>query len=86
MRETRMAGGIEIEWGPTVDARACTGCRTCIDFCHNDVYGWSDHEDKVVVAFKTHCVPGCSHCATLCDAGAISFPMLEEIKRARRGG
>ena len=33
-----MAGKIEIEWGPTVDAAACTGCGACIDFCHNDVY------------------------------------------------
>ena len=76
---------IDIEWGPTVDAGACTGCGTCIDFCHNDVYRWSDDESKVVVAFKDHCVTGCSHCATLCEAAAISFPTLEDIKRARRG-
>ncbi len=75
---------IEIDWGPTIDARLCTGCGTCIDFCHNDVYRWSDDESTVVVAHKTDCVPGCSHCATLCDAKAISFPTLEEIKRARR--
>jgi NAD-dependent dihydropyrimidine dehydrogenase PreA subunit len=77
---------IEIEWGPTVDADACTGFGACIDFCHNDVYRWSPDESRVKVAFKTHCVTGCSHCATLCEAEAISFPTLEEIKRARRGG
>jgi NAD-dependent dihydropyrimidine dehydrogenase PreA subunit len=77
---------IEIEWGPTLDAEACTGCGTCIDFCHNDVYRWSEDESKVVVAFKDHCVSGCSHCSTLCAAEAISFPTLEEIKRMRRGG
>lgn len=32
------------------------------------------------------CVAGCSHCATLCEAGAISFPTTEDLRRARRGG
>jgi NAD-dependent dihydropyrimidine dehydrogenase PreA subunit len=75
---------IDIDWGPTIDAATCTGCGTCIDFCHNDVYRWSDDETTVVVAHKTNCVTGCSHCATLCEAQAISFPTLKEIKRARR--
>jgi MinD superfamily P-loop ATPase len=76
---------IGIEWGPTVDAEACNGCGTCIDFCHHDVYRWSEDESQVMVAFKTLCVSGCSHCGTLCEAAAISFPTLEDIKRARRG-
>ena len=33
-----------IEWGPTVDEESCTGCGTCIDFCHQDVYRWSADE------------------------------------------
>lgn len=73
-----------IDWGPTLDADACTNCGTCIDFCHNDVYAWVD--GAVVVAHKDHCVTGCSHCGTLCEAEALSFPTLEDIKRARRGG
>ncbi len=81
---TDKAHAVQIEWGPTVDDDACTGCGTCIDFCHNDVYRWSADESTVVVAFKTHCVSGCSHCATLCDVQAISFPTVEDIKRARR--
>jgi NAD-dependent dihydropyrimidine dehydrogenase PreA subunit len=77
---------IEIEWGPTIDAEACTGCGTCIDFCHNDVYRWSDDESRVEVGTKTNCVTGCSHCGTLCEEEAISFPTREEIKRLRREG
>ncbi len=73
-----------IEWGPTVDDGTCTGCGTCIDFCHQDVYRWSEDETRVEVAHKLHCVTGCSHCATLCEAGAISFPTVGDIKRARR--
>jgi len=72
-----------IEWGPTIDAAACTGCGTCLEFCHNDVYAWAD--DKVIVAHKTNCVAGCSHCGTLCETEAIAFPTLEDIRRARRG-
>ena len=71
-------------WSPTVDGAECAGCGTCIDFCHNDVYAWAD--ERVVVAHKTNCVVGCSHCAMLCEVGAISFPTLEDIKRARRQG
>lgn len=77
---------IDLEWGPTVSAEECTGCGNCIGFCHNDVYRWNEDESKVVVAFKTRCVAGCSHCATLCPSEAISFPTIEEIKRLRRGG
>jgi NAD-dependent dihydropyrimidine dehydrogenase PreA subunit len=73
-----------IDWGPTLDADACTGCGICIGFCHNDVYAWEG--DKVLVAHKAHCVTGCSHCATLCEAEALAFPTLADIKRARRGG
>jgi len=76
--------GTIIEWGPTIDTAACTGCGTCIEFCHNDVFAWAD--EKVIVAHKNDCVAGCSHCATLCEAGAISFPTLEDLRRARRGG
>lgn len=73
-----------IEWGPTVDEESCTGCGTCIDFCHQDVYRWSADEARVEVAHKTNCVTGCSHCGTLCEVEAISFPTVEDIRRARR--
>jgi NAD-dependent dihydropyrimidine dehydrogenase PreA subunit len=71
-------------WGPTIDAGACTSCRTCHDFCHQGVYGLEG--DTVVVADKAACVPGCSHCATLCEQGAISFPSIEDLRRARATG
>ena len=75
-----------VEWGPTLDAEKCTGCGACIEFCHNDVYAWSEDGERVVVAHRTNCVSGCSHCATLCESQALSFPTLEDIMRARRGG
>ena len=41
---------------------------------------------RVEVETKSNCVVGCSHCATLCESGALLFPTFEEIKRLRRGG
>lgn len=84
--DTRQRSKLEtkVDWGPTLDSDACTDCGTCIDFCHNDVYAWEG--DTLVVAHKDHCVIGCSHCATLCEADALSFPTLEDIKKARREG
>ena len=69
------------EWGPTIDADLCNGCRTCIDFCHKGVFEFRD--DKVWVVQKTACVTGCSHCSTLCEQGAITFPSLDDLRRMR---
>lgn len=76
---------IDLEWGPTLEAEACIGCGACIEWCKHEVYRWSQDGSKVEVAVKTNCVAGCSHCATLCETGALSFPTFEEIKRLRRG-
>jgi NAD-dependent dihydropyrimidine dehydrogenase PreA subunit len=72
-----------VDWGPTVDPGRCTGCRTCVEFCQNGVYAVV--AGKAVVVAKSSCVVGCSHCATLCEAAAITFPTLEDLRRARRG-
>jgi NAD-dependent dihydropyrimidine dehydrogenase PreA subunit len=72
---------VEFEWGPTLDADLCTDCRTCLEFCQNGVYALID--DHVRVVAKTACMEGCSHCATMCESGALSFPTLEELRAAR---
>ncbi len=69
------------EWGPTIDEQLCNGCRTCADFCHKGVF--EERDGKVWVVVKTNCVPGCSHCGSLCEQDAISFPTVEDIKRWR---
>jgi len=73
----------KVDWGPTVDPSRCTGCGTCVDFCHQGV--WDLIGGTAVVVAKSNCVLGCSHCATLCEVEAISFPTIEDIRRARRG-
>ena len=75
----------EIDWGPTIDETACRdGCRTRLDLCQNGVYDWIDGRVRVVP--RTACIPGCSHCATLCEASALSLPSLEQLRASRRRG
>ena len=71
----------EIDWGPTIDEAVCReGCRTCLDFCKQGVYEWVDGNTRVVR--RTSCIVGCSQCAGLCEAGAIAFPSLEDLRKA----
>ena len=71
----------EIDWGPTIDDAACRdGCRVCLDFCRQGVYDLVDGRARVVR--RTACIVGCSHCAGLCEAGAIAFPSLEDLRKA----
>jgi NAD-dependent dihydropyrimidine dehydrogenase PreA subunit len=83
MRQRDGGSGAGFVWGPTLDDAKCDGCRTCVDFCHQDV--WDFVDGKARVAHKSACVAGCSHCATLCEQGAISFPSIDDLRRARRG-
>ncbi len=68
-------------WGPTIESELCDGCRTCLEFCQQGVYGFSG--DRVEVVHQDACIAGCSHCAGLCEKGAISFPSLEDYRRMR---
>ena len=71
----------EIDWGPTIADAACVdGCRVCLDFCKQGVYDLVD--GRVRVVRRSACMVGCSHCAGLCDAGAIVFPSLEDLRAA----
>jgi len=72
----------QFEWGPTIDAAACTDCGACLDFCQNGVY--ERVEGHVVVAHRASCIAGCSHCATLCEPDALAFPSLDELRASRK--
>jgi len=74
----------EFVWGPTIDAAACTDCGVCLDFCQNGVYEWVD--GHVAVVHRASCIAGCSHCATLCEPVALSFPSLDELRASRNKG
>lgn len=69
-------------WGPTIDEGICTDCRVCLEFCQQGVYAIVD--DHVGVVAKAFCIEGCSHCAGMCEAGALTFPTLDELRAAKR--
>jgi len=71
-------------WGPTLDAAACTDCRVCLEFCRQGVYALVDGHVRVVA--QASCMEGCSHCAGMCEAGALTFPTLDELRAAKRKG
>jgi NAD-dependent dihydropyrimidine dehydrogenase PreA subunit len=52
----------------------------CLDFCKQDVYDLADGRVRVVQ--RTACMVGCSQCAGLCEAGALVFPSLEDLRKA----
>jgi NAD-dependent dihydropyrimidine dehydrogenase PreA subunit len=71
-------------WGPTIDEGSCTDCGVCLEFCQQGVYAMV--ADRVRVVAKASCVEGCSHCAGMCEAGALTFPTLDELRAAKRKG
>jgi NAD-dependent dihydropyrimidine dehydrogenase PreA subunit len=64
----------EIPWFPTIDPEKCTGCRTCVDFCRNDVLEFDEAVGKTKVKNPFKCVVECNACAKLCPERAIAFP------------
>jgi NAD-dependent dihydropyrimidine dehydrogenase PreA subunit len=67
----------DIPWFPTIDAEKCTNCGACKDFCTNDVFALGETSTQVVNPLN--CVVGCSSCARICPADAVSFPDQKEF-------
>jgi NAD-dependent dihydropyrimidine dehydrogenase PreA subunit len=74
----------KVPWFPTVDLDACIGDQECLKFCKNDVFVWDELNSRPVVGRPSNCVLGCSACAEICPAEAISFPSKEELRRVLR--
>lgn len=71
----------EIDWGPTIAAEKCVSCGLCLN-CGKNVFGWVD--GKSVVARRNDCVVGCMTCGNLCQGHAITFPPVDELRKAYR--
>ena len=70
----------KIHWNPTVDENACIGCGTCVTGCSRLVYRFDFEKNKSVVYDPLNCLVGCTTCANICPANAISFPPLETVE------
>jgi NAD-dependent dihydropyrimidine dehydrogenase PreA subunit len=71
----------KIKWFPTIDYDKCTGCLSCVNFCHFNVYSIEGSSPpKPKVANPYNCMVGCEGCAKVCPVNAISFPSREELK------
>lgn len=74
----------KIPWFPTIDEEKCIGCKLCFVSCGRNVFDFDFKKNKPLVENPYHCLVGCSTCATVCPAGAISFPsrkIIEDVER-----
>ncbi len=77
----------KIAWYPEIDPEKCIGCKLCFVSCGRGVYDFDLKENIAVVAHKYQCLVGCSTCATICPAGAISFPdraLIQKIEKEEK--
>ena len=74
----------EVPWYPRIDYEKCVGCGVCFMTCKGRVvYDWDFEKMRPIVARPYNCMVGCSTCANLCPAGAISFPSKNELEKYR---
>lgn len=81
MTEWRGIPRDRIPWYPTIDAEACSGCRTCIEFCKNNVLDFDEIKNKAKVVHPFNCVVECSTCGRLCPSEAIHFPEERDFSK-----
>jgi NAD-dependent dihydropyrimidine dehydrogenase PreA subunit len=79
MKEWRGIPREEIPWFPFIDEDKCVGCKSCVEFCPNDVLEFDEGTEKARVIHPYHCTVECRACAKLCPAEAIFFPNEDEF-------
>ena len=53
-----------------LDEDSCTGCKTCVDVCAEDVLRFDEDREKAYVAYPDDCL-GCGACAWFCPVKCI---------------
>ena len=66
---------------PVIKVQQCTGCKTCIKHCKNDVLSFDRSSRKIRVKGSRGCRVECRTCARVCPTGAVSFPDEEAFVR-----
>jgi len=68
----------DIPWFPKVDVSKCEGCSSCVEFCSQNVFAFSEGRSTVVRPYN--CIVGKSSCRSFCPDRAISFPTRSQLK------
>jgi len=71
-----------IPWFPTVNHNKCIGCQLCFVTCGRGVYDIRDH--KAWPERQYDCMVGCTTCANICPAQAITFPDKQIVQKVER--
>lgn len=71
-----------IPWFPTVNHDKCIGCELCFLTCGRGVYDVHDH--KAWPERQYDGMVGCTTCANICPAQAITFPDKQLVQKIER--
>jgi Pyruvate/2-oxoacid:ferredoxin oxidoreductase delta subunit len=71
-----------IPWFPTVIQDKCIGCELCFVTCGRGVFEMRDH--KAHPDHLYNCMVGCTTCANICPAQAITFPDKQIVQKIER--
>ena len=71
-----------IPWFPAVNLEKCIGCELCFVTCGRGVYEVRDH--KAWPDRQYDCMVGCTTCANICPAQAITFPDRQLVQKIER--
>ena len=63
-------GNFNVNYGPVIDEKRCTGCGECYDMCPMDIFGWDKEKNRPTVAYPGECEI-CCFCETVCPEVCI---------------
>lgn len=71
-----------IPWFPTINHDKCIGCELCFVTCGRGVRDL--HDRKAWPEREYDCMVGCTTCANICPAQAITFPDKQIVQKVER--
>lgn len=69
----------DIDWSPEIDYKICIGCGLCVLECPTHVFRYDFNKHIAEVIKKSKCKIGCTTCANLCLAKAVTLPPLTKL-------
>lgn len=69
----------ELQFYPGIAEEKCTGCKSCLACCKERVIAFDEGARKCRIASPGKCRMECRTCASVCPAGAVTFPDEEKF-------